>query len=1018
MSLLRRASSLLTLTFAATLLCGQPNWSVRHFNSNNGLPQNSVNDLFMDTLGYLWIATEGGLARFDGQVFKQFELPGGGVPRSERMQEITSSPSGEILINDWLGNVYSVRDHSALRMIAKEMDDFWHMIGGFPSQANYLYATEDRSQLSTRDGWRRDPLWMLPFDQHRWAVPSATELFWYNDSTLVGRADLPKGAGWFMLDGPSVVVLDSTGAAFRSGFQSPDLRRVDVVNWPTANGTPLVPTSFHWHLGDSAAVVVFGKRYFLLSHATTGDGVAFTPLGPSLPHVGDPSVVVWDPRTNVLAIGTYTDGLYILQRSAFSSRTSSSGGGLDNAFYAQIPMGDSSVVAFNAALRPVLFTPSSSSYFLDGRLQPAYSFALPLPNGGTLISMDGEVWELTNDLRRKYWTNERPLADFNSLCIEADTTWVASPQAISVIVNGVESQLPVHLTTHTGVHCITRGPDGRIWYGTADGISILHTGDWYVEPVTGLEGRTVRTIQKVDGLWFIGTYGDGAFVYQDGRVLPFPLDHNGLARQVHAFMKDDEGFLWRSTNHGLFRCAMREVRAWLADTGRTIHQEYFGTASGIKNPEFNGGCVPAAVRLANGLFSFPTMDGLVQFRPSEVVRNGSDHHFLFEAIQADDRSVPLDNSLRFASGTKRIEICFSIGFWGEPANLQMEYRVLGSDQRWYALDPEQRVITLSNLPAGEYALMLRALGYEDKAGMRPATLSFIMTRPWYTTAWAGLLYLLLLALVVTFLARWYARKVVQRNVALEQAIGERTVSLKQANRSLERSVALKERLIAIVAHDIVSPLRYIAEVARQTNSRVAEGSPVDGGALADIHFASEKLHSNARNLLNWVKQQEGELVAHPRNEVMNLLVEDSLDRVRGEAAHKGIGLNNDVQLDDVLMVDKDLLSIALNNLLMNAVSYMEKGSIRITAHIEEDQYHLVVSDSGPGLGPETLARIERVRDHTEREGVRTDGANAKGLGFVIIAGIMELLSGRFKVSTSAKGTTVVLRLPIKPEANT
>jgi ligand-binding sensor domain-containing protein len=48
-------------------------WTLTHFNSENGLPQNSVNFAEMDNDGYLWLATQAGIVRYDGQRFRLFD---------------------------------------------------------------------------------------------------------------------------------------------------------------------------------------------------------------------------------------------------------------------------------------------------------------------------------------------------------------------------------------------------------------------------------------------------------------------------------------------------------------------------------------------------------------------------------------------------------------------------------------------------------------------------------------------------------------------------------------------------------------------------------------------------------------------------------------------------------------------------------------------------------------------------------------------------------------------------------
>ena len=81
-------------------------------------------------------------------------------------------------------------------------------------------------------------------------------------------------------------------------------------------------------------------------------------------------------------------------------------------------------------------------------------------------------------------------------------------------------------------------------------------------------------------------------------------------------MPDGKGFCWISTNHGLFKVSINALITAYENNLPEIYYHYFGKDDGIFNTEFNGGCQPCALKLSNGLFSFPSMNGLVVFDPA------------------------------------------------------------------------------------------------------------------------------------------------------------------------------------------------------------------------------------------------------------------------------------------------------------------------------------------------------------------------------------------------------------------
>src|SRR5262245_39429248 len=75
-----------------------PNYSVINYNSDNALPQNSINDMAFDSNGFLWLATEMGMVRFDGQHFREYTMANTPALYSNRCYMV-SSVNGKIQIS-------------------------------------------------------------------------------------------------------------------------------------------------------------------------------------------------------------------------------------------------------------------------------------------------------------------------------------------------------------------------------------------------------------------------------------------------------------------------------------------------------------------------------------------------------------------------------------------------------------------------------------------------------------------------------------------------------------------------------------------------------------------------------------------------------------------------------------------------------------------------------------------------------------------------------------------------------
>ena len=86
----------------------QQGWSVQQFTAESGLPQNTVRSLAVDSSGYLWVSTEGGLVRFDGRHMRVFSTRNDTDLLEDRMGHLFKDAAGTLLVDDVAGNLYRI----------------------------------------------------------------------------------------------------------------------------------------------------------------------------------------------------------------------------------------------------------------------------------------------------------------------------------------------------------------------------------------------------------------------------------------------------------------------------------------------------------------------------------------------------------------------------------------------------------------------------------------------------------------------------------------------------------------------------------------------------------------------------------------------------------------------------------------------------------------------------------------------------------------------------------------------
>lgn len=522
----------------------------------------------------------------------------------------------------------------------------------------------------------------------------------------------------------------------------------------------------------------------------------------------------------------------------------------------------------------------------------------------------------------------------------------------------------------------------------------------------------LRSMEVHEGRVFIGTYGGGAYLYDHGRLQRLPMDRQGFLTHVHTFMPDGRGRMWISSNRGLFSVALGDIDAYMADTTTHVYYAYYGRNEGILNPEFNGGCDPAYVRLADGRAVFPTLDGLVEFDPDQVPDPVPQGRVLVESVNIDGVAVEPRSEIVMEPGQQEVSVRFSLAYWGAQANVQLEYTLSSIQDRWQPIGSGERELRFSRLPPGIYALTIRKLG--ARADEEPTRLRFQVLAPFHRQRWFLVMVAMLVVLLFFGAVRLNEMRLRNKNIELENAVQERTRDMELANERLRSSMEVKERLVSIISHDIVTPLRFIARVARSTN-RTPEVNAELSDNLRDIALSSDKLYANARNMLSWIKHQEGHIELRPLHVALNPLVEEALDMVRELAASQGDALINDVPLDDVLRTDRDLLLIILQNIISNAVNYTRNGEVRVTGGQQDHHYELCISDSGPGITPKAQAHVNDILSGQRgRRGMDHGDPEMQGLGYVIVGELATLLGGSVEVGNGSKGGAMVtIKLPLQ-----
>lgn len=230
---------------------------------------------------------------------------------------------------------------------------------------------------------------------------------------------------------------------------------------------------------------------------------------------------------------------------------------------------------------------------------------------------------------------------------------------------------------------------------------------------------------------------------------------------------------------------------------------------------------------------------------------------------------------------------------------------------------------------------------------------------------------------------------------------------------LARLNATKDKLFAVLAHDLRSPVAGLAN-----RLSLMEWGALSPGEFAEALPAVEhQLHAlqlTLDNLLNWVASQMDGLRPRPAAVPLRDAVARETAALQPTADAKRIALTNRVPATARLLADPDHLAIVVRNLLQNALKFTHPGGTVCFTYAPEDHHgRLDVTDNGVGITPEHLATLFEWTGRPSRAGTaREPGA---GLGLVLIHELVRLNGGRLHVASEVnQGTTASVAFPLAP----
>lgn len=1017
----------------------QDKYIISHYTNENGLSANGIKGIELDkTNGFLWIGTQAGLVRFDGRRFEIFDHSKS-IRMSSRVNIICQNREGTIYCED---DQYQIFQIVRNRPVYLTVDTFLNDSVGV---GNDRFSERSAERIAA---WFRHrshtsflPGWVVFHD--RSDTGSFTFNYWGHACHYAAAAD-----SLFCFSGKSnftrIFKLDD-----RAYFVTEDLELweyndslknvspVSVTNMPVWNRAENDPPQFIWSRGMNEPLLIYKQNIWKLRR--NGKTLSLYPFCqdcvPAKAHIT--AVQFWDEQ-GIIFFSSDVNGLYVARNAFLHAVRADTTTEAGEFVYAQV----------ESAPR-IITTAPRLSFSSQGKLLTSRNQAKFHPY---VIYRDhqGDIWSYSQNYINDNWS---PISDtvihfhpedsvFTKVAVSgsaykiifAETgghLYTISNKAIGEITNDhyreiYKLQVPNVFSPDAAIEwkpgilaiALEKPVLFDIWNRKMDTISI-----------PGLKVK-VRSLLKYGAYLMIGTYGQGFYVYKNGLVKKMPLDKNGYLSYAHCFMPDSKGFCWISTNHGLFKVSMHALIAAYEQDLNEIYYHYFGKEDGIFNSELNGGCQPCAIKLTDGQISFPSMNGIVLLDPNRQHTSPPSGRIFVEEIVVDSIvHQPDEPSLdALPDNFENIRIKITLPQFGNPENIYFSYKLEPYNHSWKTQDISQNnILEFGRLPPGAYKLQLRVRnGFEpDQFGI--TEVRFRILAPWYQLWWSYLIWAVLSVILIWLVVNWRTallqkrKKVLQalvdrqtRDIALQHTqLEQQFVQLQNQQERLEEDNKIKAKLIAFISHDMVSPLKFMTFVSEQIRDIFSTSDPAYHTANTLVTVTHE-LESLSVKMLDWIRYHHDNYKVKASEFNLHDLANESMEIAVTLAREKGVQVYNEIPQAIVIWQYRQALGTIIYNLAMNAMKYTEKGTIRIAALAVDNDFILVVEDTGLGMPPDLVEALNG--ESLFIPDTATPDSKKFQFGYRIIKDLLQLISGTMTVKSERHaGTRISIRFASQQE---
>ena len=642
--------------------------------------------------------------------------------------------------------------------------------------------------------------------------------------------------------------------------------------------------------------------------------------------------------------------------------------------------------------------------------------------------------------------------------------FIGTNEGLSVLVKNDKTAKNYTITNYTTkdglpsnkIRSLFIDSKGYLWIGTNKGLAILDTNNNKIIDITyildemGVSDKFIRAVyEDSKGNYYIGCFLEGGLIKINPNTKEYKIYKNienddssisnnsiryinedlygnilvgtshginilnlstdkfnhytekdGLINNtIYGILVDKNNGIWMSTNAGISKLSTED------DTFKN-----FTITDGLQSNEFNG---RACFKSKDGNMYFGGINGFNVFNSQDIELSTFEPKVIFDNFEINGTNKKDISNIKFKSNENNIKINFFTNDYKNTKTTQYYYKLEGLENEWNMTNSNSLVF--ANLGSGDYTLKIKTITQHGVMSDE-SSVHFTINPPIWRSNYAICIYLILI--IISILR--YMHKV----NTLDRLVNERTNKLRK---EMEKNEQLFKKVLSLeqnknnyfvnLSHELRTPLNVLSSI----NQLIKEFTKKDNFITPEklsyymgiMDRNCSRLLSLINNLIDHTKIENNSYIINKKDEDIVYLVEETVLDMKDYIEEKGLELIFDTDVEEkVIRCDKVDIERCIINLVGNAVKFTHEGGlIEVLLQDLDDKVKIIVKDNGIGISEENqkiiFDRFNQVVDESSEQ------KGGSGLGLTITKQLITLHNGEIYVESEVGvGSEFIIILPV------